>query len=196
MKKTLTLITLIFCALTTNAQEILTLDQCRQLALEHNKLSEGFSGSIVLEPTVEYKTLKGEKGGTGNHTGEKRDLLDNIIEKINIMYQGNFTEADRVIVETIYDAMKKEEKKLSKMLSPAIAGTTLAGKWLDLMMSVQYVDSDGDGKKDDVKLGIWFDGHSGLQRELRIATPVCALARNDTGNYISSILTVKGALIS
>ena len=51
-----------------------------------------------------------------------------------------------------------EEKKLSKMLSPAIAGTTLAGKWLDLMMSVQYVDSDGDGKKDDVKLGIWFDG--------------------------------------
>ena len=54
-----------------------------------------------MEPTVEYKTLKGEKGGTGNHTEEKRDLLDNIIEKINIMYQGNFTEADRVIVENI-----------------------------------------------------------------------------------------------
>ena len=89
-------------------------DLTGKLALEHNKLSEGFSGSIVLEPTVEYKTLKGEKGGTGNHTEEKRDLLDNIIEKINIMYQGNFTEADRVIVETIYDAMKKEEKKLSK----------------------------------------------------------------------------------
>ena len=89
-------------------------DLMGKLALEHNKLSEGFSGSIVLEPTVEYKTLKGEKGGTGNHTEEKRDLLDNIIEKINIMYQGNFTEADRVIVETIYDAMKKEEKKLSK----------------------------------------------------------------------------------
>ena len=30
------------------------------------------------------------------------------------MYHGNFTEADRAIVETIYDAMKKEEKKLSK----------------------------------------------------------------------------------
>ena len=89
-------------------------DLTGKLALEHNKLSEGFSGSIVLEPTVESKTLKGEKGGTGNHTTEKRDLLDNIIEKINIMYQGNFTEADRVIVETIYDAMKKEEKKLSK----------------------------------------------------------------------------------
>ena len=38
----------------------------------------------------------------------------NIIEKINIMYQGNFTEADRVIVETIYDAIQKEGKKLTK----------------------------------------------------------------------------------
>ena len=89
-------------------------DLTGKLALEHNKLSESFSGSIVMEPTVEYKTLKGEKGGTGNHVEEKRDLLDNIIDKINIMYQGNFTEADRVIVETIYDAMKKEEKKLTK----------------------------------------------------------------------------------
>ena len=89
-------------------------DLIGKLALEHNKLSESFSGSIVMEPTVEYKTLKGEKGGTGNHVEEKRDLLGNIIDKINIMYHGNFTEADRVIVETIFDAMKKEEKKLTK----------------------------------------------------------------------------------
>ena len=85
-----------------------------KLALEHNKISEGFSGSIVLEPTVKDKTLIGEKGGKGKKVEEKRDLLDNIIEKINIMYQGNFTEADRVIVETIYDAMKREKKRLSK----------------------------------------------------------------------------------
>lgn len=89
-------------------------DLTGKLALEHNKLSEGFSGSIVMEPSMEYKTLKGEKGGIGNRVEEKKDLLDNIIDKINIMYQGNFTEADRVIVETIYDAMKKEEKKLTK----------------------------------------------------------------------------------
>lgn len=89
-------------------------DLTGKLALEHNKLSEGFSGSIVLEPTIEDKTLKGEKGGSGKQVEEKRDLLDNIIDKINIMYHGNFTEADRVIVETIYEAMKKEEKKLSK----------------------------------------------------------------------------------
>ena len=89
-------------------------DLTGKLALEHNKLTEGFSGSIVLEPTEKEKTLKGEKGGTGKQVDEKKDLLGNIIDKINIMYHGNFTEADKVIVETIYDAMKKETKKLTK----------------------------------------------------------------------------------
>lgn len=89
-------------------------DLTGKLALEHNKLTEGFSGSIVLEPTEKDKTLKGEKGGTGKQVEEKKDLLGNIIDKINIMYHGNFTEADRVIVESIYDAIQKEGKKLSK----------------------------------------------------------------------------------
>ena len=37
MKKKLTFITLVLCALITNAQELLTLEQCRQLALDNNK---------------------------------------------------------------------------------------------------------------------------------------------------------------
>ena len=110
--KTYVFTELLFKLLPKNPHEKVDLNG--KLALEHNKLTEGFSGSIVLEPTVEDKTLKGEKGGTGKQVEEKRDLLDNIIDKINIMYHGNFTEADRVIVETIYEAMKKEEKKLSK----------------------------------------------------------------------------------
>ena len=89
-------------------------DLTGKLALEQHKFTEGFSGSIVLAPTAEDKTLENEKGGSGNAREEKRDLLGNIIEKINIMYQGNFTEADRVIVETIYDAIQKEGKKLTK----------------------------------------------------------------------------------
>ena len=103
---------LLFKILPKNAHEKVDLNG--KLALEHNKLSEGFSGSIVLEPTAEDKTLKGEKGGTGKQVEEKKDLLGNIIDKINIMYHGNFTDADKVIVETIYDAMQKETKKLTK----------------------------------------------------------------------------------
>lgn len=89
-------------------------DLTGKLALEHHKFTEDFTGSIVLAPTAEDKTLENEKGGSGNAPEEKKDLLGNIIEKINLMYQGNFTEADRVIVETIYDAIQKQGKKLTK----------------------------------------------------------------------------------
>lgn len=85
-----------------------------KLILEHHIFDVQPSGSIELKPTTEDKTIKGEKGGTGKKQVEKRDLLGNIIEKINLMYAGNFTEADRVIVETIYDKFKTESKTLKK----------------------------------------------------------------------------------
>ena len=85
-----------------------------KLQLEHHNFTIEETRAIELTPSEKEKTLSGEKGGEGNKGDEKRDLLDNIIEKINIMYQGNFTEADRVIVETIYDKAKQEAKKLKK----------------------------------------------------------------------------------
>lgn len=87
-----------------------------KIALINSKVEENFSGSVSLAPTIKEKTLKGENTKEGNKPEEKKDLLENIIDKINIMYKGNFTEADRVIVETIYDRMKSEAgKKLSKL---------------------------------------------------------------------------------
>ncbi len=85
-----------------------------KLKLTHHLFKVQPSGAIILNPSVEDKTLKGEKGGTGKGKDIKRDLLENIIEKINLMYAGNFSEADRVIVESIYDKMQSEKKKLSK----------------------------------------------------------------------------------
>lgn len=109
--------TYVFCdylyrLLPKNAHEKVDLEG--KLSLEHHAFRLSEPGSIYLKPTKEQKTLKGEQGGTGGKQEEKRDLLDNIIDKINIMYQGNFTEADRVIVETIYDRAKQEGKKLKK----------------------------------------------------------------------------------
>lgn len=89
-------------------------DLTGKLALINNKYSTGFSGTITLAPKPDDKTLKPEKGGKGNKPEEKRDLLTNIIAKINMMYAGNFTEADRVIVETIFDRMSKNSKVLKK----------------------------------------------------------------------------------
>ena len=84
------------------------------MALINNKLTESFSGSIELKPTEKDKTVNPEKGTQGKKPEIKTDLLANIIEKINIMYAGKFTEADRVIVETIYDKMIKSSKTLRK----------------------------------------------------------------------------------
>ena len=40
---------------------------------------------------------------------------------------------------------------------PIKAGTTLVGETFNLKLSTEYVDSDKDGVKDDVKLGVWFN---------------------------------------
>ena len=89
-------------------------DLNNKLALINNKLTETFSGAIELKPTEKDKTVNPEKGTQGKKPEVKTDLLANIIEKINIMYAGKFTEADRVIVETIYDKMLKSSKSLKK----------------------------------------------------------------------------------
>lgn len=89
-------------------------DLNNKLALINNKLTETFSGAIELAPTEKDKTVNPEKGTQGKKVEVKTDLLTNIIEKINIMYAGKFTEADRVIVETIYDKMIKTSKTLKK----------------------------------------------------------------------------------
>lgn len=38
-----------------------------------------------------------------------------------------------------------------------VAGTQVVGKEIDLKVSIQYVDNDGDGIKNDVKVGMWFN---------------------------------------
>lgn len=38
-----------------------------------------------------------------------------------------------------------------------VAGVPLVGQELDFKVSIQYVDNDGDGVENDVKLGMWFN---------------------------------------
>ena len=102
----------LFKLLPTNAHEQIDLTQ--KLSLEHNRLIESFSGAIELKPTEKVKSLKSEKGGAGRKVEEKKDLLGNIIDKINSLYAGKLTEADQVIVSTIFDRMKKDVKGMKK----------------------------------------------------------------------------------
>ena len=58
MKKIFTLILLLFCATTLHAQELLTLDQCRQLALDNNKRMVAAS----KQTQAAHYTVKSYKG--------------------------------------------------------------------------------------------------------------------------------------
>ena len=89
-------------------------DLNKQIQLINSRIEEGKTQQIVLEKGKGY--IKGENvKGTGK-PDEQRDLLSNIIDKVNMMFKGNFSPADRVIVEAIYDKLTATatRKKLTK----------------------------------------------------------------------------------
>lgn len=84
-----------------------------KLKLEFYKLEETFKGGISLSPTEEDKTLVSPKKFIPETiTISEDDLLESIINRLNERFSGTFTEGDRVIVETIYNRIIKDNKKL------------------------------------------------------------------------------------
>ena len=51
-----------------------------------------------------------------------------------------------------------EGLQLVEIFDKTTAGATLVGDWLNLMISTEIIDADGDGAKDDIELGVWFNG--------------------------------------
>ncbi len=51
-----------------------------------------------------------------------------------------------------------EGLKLVEIFDATAAGATLVGEWLNLMISTEILDADGDGAEDDIELGVWFNG--------------------------------------
>ncbi len=86
------------------------LDLDGALKLEYYKLEKTFKGDIQLDPVGgQWKPAEG-KGKAGP---EQKDPLEEIIEKINELYKGEFTEADRVILNALHDKLFGD-KKLAK----------------------------------------------------------------------------------
>lgn len=86
----------------------------KKVRLVHNNIKEMQMLSINLNG--ENNEVKGENPKSSAKPDENRDLLDNIIDKVNLMYRGNFSEADRVMVEMVMDYMQKSDiKKMQKL---------------------------------------------------------------------------------
>ena len=52
----------------------------------------------------------------------------------------------------------EDDMILIDIFNKTVAGATLIGEWLNLMISTEIVDADKDGEKDDIELGVWFNG--------------------------------------
>lgn len=92
--------------------EIVDIDD--KIKLEYASLTETFSGAILLDekPPV----IVPGNGTKPKVPNKKKDTLQSIIDKVNERFNGNFTDADRVIIEGIYQMFMKdsEVKKFQK----------------------------------------------------------------------------------
>lgn len=92
--------------------EIIDIDD--KIKLEYAKLTETFSGHITLNEKPPVFVPSGSI--QPKVPNKKQDTLQNIIDKVNERFEGKFTDADRVIIEGIYQMFMKDSdvKKFKK----------------------------------------------------------------------------------
>ena len=85
-----------------------------KIKLEYASLTETFSGAIMLDEKPPVFTPSGST--EAKTPTKKKDTLQSIIDKVNERFSGDFTDADRVIIEGIYQMFMKdtEVKKFRK----------------------------------------------------------------------------------
>ncbi|MBR5705029.1 MAG: type I restriction endonuclease subunit R [Deltaproteobacteria bacterium] len=85
-----------------------------KLKLEYYKLQKTFEGAITLaeEPGVYLPA-----GTTGEGKPEEKKPLDEIIERINEQYKGEFTESDKVLLNELRNRLMDDPKLRSKARS-------------------------------------------------------------------------------
>ena len=88
-------------------------DFLEKVQLEYTSLKESFSGSIVLDKKDVSLGISGDKAKVKL---PKKDTLQNIIDKVNERFDGEFKEGDRVIIESIFQMFMsdKEVKKYKR----------------------------------------------------------------------------------
>lgn len=82
-------------------------DLDNRVKLEYYRLEKTFEGAIELEGTPgEWKPTNPKKAGGKQ---DRTSPLDEIVDRINEEFYGEFTDADRVIVDTLYHKMKQDK---------------------------------------------------------------------------------------
>ena len=127
-------------ALPADPTESIDLD--KSLALEFYKLEQTFHGAIGLEakpadlPAPEIKP-------SAPKMDEKRSLLDEVVAAINERYQGDFTEADRVIIGDLLNRLLKDARlrKIARASDPQIFKNNQFPKFFEETAQEAYTES-------------------------------------------------------
>lgn len=79
-----------------------------KIQLEYFKLKETFSGSVSLTDT--NVPLNSSRNRNRAEKEDNYDLLEQIIEKVNEKYDGNFEPGDRVVLDDALDVLRHDKK--------------------------------------------------------------------------------------
>ncbi len=77
---------------------------------------------------------------------------------VQLNYGGKNSAWEGIAIRSMGDALwLVQGDNLLGTFMPDIAGVKLTDNMINLKLSIVFVDSDKDGKKDDVQLGVWFN---------------------------------------
>ena len=109
------------------------------LKLEFYKLEQTFKGQITLiDQSGEYESAKGK----GKAVPEAKEPLEEVIQKINELFAGNFSDADRVLIYALHDKLKGDKKlqKIAKTSDPQVFTESIFPKTFDEVAQDSYVE--------------------------------------------------------
>lgn len=121
------------------AEPVKRIDLEGALRLEFYKLEQTFKGDIVLTDTA---GVYEPAGGKGKATPEPKEPLEEVINKINELFAGNFTDADRVLIYALHDKLKddKKLKKIARTSDAQVFSESIFPKTFDEVAQDSYVE--------------------------------------------------------
>ena len=121
------------------AEPVKMIDLEGALRLEFYKLEQTFKGDIVLADTA---GVYEPAGGKGKATPEPKEPLEEVINKINELFAGNFTDADRVLIYALHDKLKddKKLKKIARTSDAQVFSESIFPKTFDEVAQDSYVE--------------------------------------------------------
>lgn len=109
------------------------------LKLEFYKLEQTFKGEIALaDEGGAYEPAS----GNGKATPEAKEPLEEVIERINQLFNGNFSDADRVLLYALHDRLKDDNKlrKIAKSSDPQVFAESIFPKTFDEVAQDSYIE--------------------------------------------------------